>query len=113
MDNNTETREIWTNQLSNENHQIVVASDGEIVTRHIFNQPTNQQTKKDALLIAASPELLRLLKNIVNCQFDKKRLTTKQRFESIKFESTFEQQKAFKLNTAIKEAKDYIDKLGL
>lgn len=44
-DNNTETHEIWTNQLSNENYQIVVASDGEIVTRHIFNQQTNKQGK--------------------------------------------------------------------
>ena len=100
MDNNTETHEIWTNQLSNENNQIVVASDGEIVTRHIFNQPTNKQTKKDAILIAASPELLRLLTNIIDCQYN--------------YPNPLEQQqKAFKLNTAIKEAKDYIDKLGL
>ncbi len=101
MNNNTETREIWTNQLSNENNQIVVASDGEIVTRHIFNQPTNKQTKKDALLITASPELLRLLTNIIDCQW---RQYPKGGRKNIR---------AFMRNAAIKEAKDFIDSVGL
>ena len=99
MDNNTETHEIWTNQLSNENHQIVVVSDGEIITRRIFNQPTNKQTKKDAILIAASPELLRLLKNTINCQSN--------HYRHLQYET------AFMRNAAIKEAKDYIDSVGL
>ena len=59
-----------------------------------------EQTKKEALLVSISTGLHMLLTNIIDCQYN--------------YPNPLEQQqKAFKLNTAIKEAKDYIDKLGL
>lgn len=52
----------WTKKLSGETHQIVCVEENGLVKRHIYNMPTNEQSKKDAALIASAPEMLAALK---------------------------------------------------
>ena len=86
--------EYWTKELSNDNHQIVVATDGDIVTRHIFNQPTTPDSKNDALLIESAPSMYDLLIEIIDCQYNNEKNLNN-------------------LNNAVKNARDFLLTKGI